>query len=164
MKLHLGTDHGAFELKQKVKQWLTDQGHEVVDHGAHELDMEDHYVDFIFPAAKAVAADKESLGIVFGGSGQGEAMAANRIKGVRAAVFYSPATPAGAIDAEGNTSDDEYEILKLTRAHNHSNVLSIGGRFMDFETVKMAIDTWMSAPVSDVERHVYRVQELDKRT
>ncbi len=104
MTVYLGTDHGGFELKEQVKEWLTYEGHEVVDHGAHEFDKNDDYVDFIFPAAKAVAADKESVGIIFGGSGQGEAMAANRVKGARAAVYYGPAKPIKAVDIEGSGS------------------------------------------------------------
>ncbi|HJL63273.1 MAG TPA: RpiB/LacA/LacB family sugar-phosphate isomerase, partial [Candidatus Marinimicrobia bacterium] len=87
MKIHVATDHAGLELKNSIREYLIDKGHDVTDHGAHEYDALDDYPDFIFPCAQAVAADPESRGIILGGSGQGEAMAANRIKGVRAAVF-----------------------------------------------------------------------------
>lgn len=163
MQIHLGADHGGFKLKEQIKEWLTVEGHEVVDHGAHELNMSDDYVDFIFPAAHAVADDSNSVGLIFGGSGQGEAMAANRVKGVRAALYYGPAVPIMAVDAEGRMSDDAYEILKLTRVHNHSNVLSIGVRFVSFEEAKKAIQIWLSEPYGEQERHMRRIRELDSR-
>ena len=89
MKIHIATDHAGLELKNIIRDYLIEKGYNVTDHGAHEYDALDDYPDFIFPCAKAVAADSESRGIILGGSGQGEAMAANRIKGVRAAVFYN---------------------------------------------------------------------------
>ena len=89
MKIHLATDHAGLELKNIIKEHLENQGHDVIDHGAHEYDALDDYPDFIFPCAKAVAADPKSRGIILGGSGQGEAMTANRVKGVRAVVFYN---------------------------------------------------------------------------
>ena len=162
MTIHLGADHGGFELKQQIKQWLEQKGHDVVDHGAHEPDSTDDYTDFIFPASQAVADDTDSVGIVFGGSGQGEAMAANRVKGVRAALYYGPAQPIMAVDIEGNVSDDTREILKLTREHNHSNVLSIGVRFVSFEEAQRAINTWLGQPWSTLERHAKRVKKLDE--
>ena len=88
MKIHLATDHAGLELKNTIRESLIEKRYEVIDHGAFEYDALDDYPDFIFPCAKAVAADQHSKGIILGGSGQGEAMAANRIKGVRAAVFY----------------------------------------------------------------------------
>ena len=114
MKIHLATDHAGLELKEKVKLYLSDLNYEVIDHGAYEYDALDDYPDFIFPCANAVSNDPESKGIILGGSGQGEAMAANRVKGVRAAVFY-------------NGPD---EIIKLSRQHNNANILSLGARFM----------------------------------
>ena len=88
MKIHLATDHAGLELKNSIKDYLISKGQDVTDHGAHEYDAQDDYPDYIFPCAKAVAADPESRGIILGGSGQGEAMAANRVRGVRAAVYY----------------------------------------------------------------------------
>ena len=88
MKIHLATDHAGLDLKNSIKEYLIKKGHEIKDHGAHEYDALDDYPDFIIPCAKAVSSDGNSRGIILGGSGQGEAMAANRIKGCRAAVFY----------------------------------------------------------------------------
>ena len=88
MKIHLATDHAGFALKEEIKKSLQENGHKVTDHGALEYNKQDDYPDFIFPAARAVAKDPDSFGIIMGGSGQGEAMAANRIKGVRAVVYY----------------------------------------------------------------------------
>ena len=89
MIIHIATDHAGLELKEKVKSYLSKLDYEVIDHGAYEYDALDDYPDFIFPCAKAVSNDLNSKGIILGGSGQGEAMAANRVKGVRAAVFYN---------------------------------------------------------------------------
>jgi ribose 5-phosphate isomerase B len=97
-----------------------------------------------------------------GGSGQGEAMAANRVKGVRAAVFYSPAIAVEPIDAEGNRSDDPYEIVKLSRQHNDANVLSLSGRFLTLEQMKTAIKIWLETPFSGAERHTRRIKKLDE--
>ena len=145
MKIHLATDHAGLELKEKVKLYLSDLNYEVIDHGAYEYDALDDYPDFIFPCAKAVSNDPESKGIILGGSGQGEAMAANRVKGVRAAVFY-------------NGPD---EIIKLSRQHNNANILSLGARFMSEEEMYKAIEVWLS---TDFEsgRHQRRIEKLDE--
>ena len=145
MKIHLGTDLDFLELKEKVKLYLSDLNYEVIDHGAYEYDALDDYPDFIFPCANAVSNDLESKGIILGGSGQGEAMAANRVKGVRAAVFY-------------NGPD---EIIKLSRQHNNANILSLGARFMSEEEMYKIIEVWLS---TDFEsgRHQRRIEKLDE--
>ena len=145
MKIHLATDHAGLELKEKVKLYLSDLNYEVIDHGAYEYDALDDYPDFIFPCANAVSNDPESKGIILGGSGQGEAMAANRVKGVRAAVFY-------------NGPD---EIIKLSRQHNNANILSLGARFMSEEEMYKIIGVWLS---TDFEsgRHQRRIEKLDE--
>ena len=145
MKIHLATDHAGLELKEKVKLYLSDLDYEVIDHGAYEYDALDDYPDFIFPCANAVSNDPESKGIILGGSGQGEAMAANRVKGVRAAVFY-------------NGPD---EIIKLSRQHNNSNILSLGARFISIEEIYKVIEVWLS---TDFEsgRHQRRIEKLDE--
>jgi len=145
MKIHLATDHAGLELKEKVKLYLLNLDHEVIDHGAYEYDALDDYPDFIFPCANAVSNDPESKGIILGGSGQGEAMAANRVKGVRAAVFY-------------NGPD---EIIKLSRQHNNANILSLGARFMSEEEMYKTIEVWLS---TDFEsgRHQRRIEKLDE--
>ena len=145
MIIHIATDHAGLELKEKVKSYLFKLDYEVVDHGAFEYDALDDYPDFIFPCAEAVSNDSKSKGIILGGSGQGEAMAANRVKGVRAAVFY-------------NGSD---EIIKLSRQHNDANILSLGARFMSDQEMYKIIELWLS---TDFEsgRHKRRIEKLDE--
>ena len=145
MKIHLATDHAGLELKNAIKDCLKEKGHEVTDHGAHEYDAQDDYPDFIFPCARAVAADPESRGIILGGSGQGEAMAANRIKGVRAAVYYG----------------SEREIARLSREHNNANVLSLGARFISEQEIYDIIETWLDEPFEG-GRHQRRIDKLDR--
>ena len=145
MIIHIATDHAGLELKEKVKSYLSKLDYEVVDHGAYEYDALDDYPDFIFPCAEAVSNDPNSKGIILGGSGQGEAMAANRVKGVRAAVFY-------------NGPD---EIIKLSRQHNDANVLSLGARFMSDQEMYKIIELWLS---TDFEsgRHKRRIEKIDE--
>ena len=145
MKIHLATDHAGLELKNAIKDYLKGKGHDVTDHGAHEYDAQDDYPDFIFPCARAVAADPESRGIILGGSGQGEAMAANRIKGVRAAVYYG----------------EEREIARLSREHNNANVLSLGARFISEQEIYDIIETWLDEPFEG-KRHQRRIDKLDR--
>jgi ribose 5-phosphate isomerase B len=161
MKIAVTTDHAGFEALQQLKVFVESLGHEVVDFGPQAFAAEDDYPDFMFPAAQAVADGDCEAGVILGGSGQGEAMAANRIKGARCAVFYSPAVAKTAIDAEGHVSDDSYEILRLSRQHNHANILSLSGRFLSLEEMKAAISVWLATPYSDAERHVRRVRKLD---
>ena len=145
MIIHIATDHAGLELKEKVKSCLSKLDYEVIDHGAYEYDALDDYPDFIFPCAEAVSKDSNSKGIILGGSGQGEAMAANRVKGVRAAVFY-------------NGPD---EIIKLSRQHNDANILSLGARFMSATEMYRIIELWLS---TDFEsgRHKRRIEKLDE--
>ena len=144
MKIHIATDHAGLDLKNIIRDYLISKGHEVTDHGAHEYDALDDYPDYIFPCAKAVASDLESRGIILGGSGQGEAMAANRVKGVRAAVFYN-----GPV-----------EIVKLSREHNNANILSLGARFMTEDEIYDVIEMWLDEPFGG-ERHQRRIDKLD---
>ena len=144
MKIHLATDHAGLDLKNSIKKYLLKKEYFVEDHGAYEYDAEDDYPDFIFPCALAVSRDISSRGIILGGSGQGEAMAANRIKGVRAAVFYN-----GPI-----------EIIKLSREHNDANILSLGARFMIKDEIIKVIELWLSEPFAG-GRHTRRVKKLD---
>jgi len=144
MKIHVSTDHAGLELKNIIRDYLIKKGHDVTDHGAYEYDALDDYPDFIFPCARAVADDPESRGIILGGSGQGEAMAANRIKGVRAAVFYN----------------GPEEIVKLSREHNNANILSLGARFMSEVEIYNIIEVWLNEPFS-FGRHQQRIDKLD---
>ena len=145
MKIVLGTDHAGFELKEQVKQWLTENGHEVDDAGAHAFDEQDDYPDFIIPAAKKVSADPlHGRGIVFGGSGQGEAIAANKVRGVCAALYYG----------------HDIDIVRLSREHNNTNVLSLGARFVSFEEAKEVISLWLATDFAG-GRHERRIKKLD---
>lgn len=144
--IHLGTDHAGFALKEEVKKWLLAESFTVVDHGAHEFAPEDDFPDFIVPAALAVAAsDMSAAGIIFGGSGQGEAIAANRIKGVRAAVYYG-----------GNRS-----IVPLSRQHNDANVFSIGARFVPSDEAKSVIWEWLHTVALSEEKYARRNLKLE---
>jgi len=155
--IYLGTDHAGFELKEEIKKYLQEQGEEIEDLGAFELNLDDDYPDFIVPVAKAVAlrqasasakatADKQGVfGIVFGGSGQGEAIVANRFKGVRAAVYYG-----------GNL-----DIVKLSRQHNDANVLSLGARFLTKEQAIEVVKIWLATPFEG-GRHQRRIEKIDQ--
>lgn len=162
MKIAITTDHAGFEALKELKTYLESLGHECIDYGPTVFDAEDDYPEFMFPAARAVAAGESERGVIMGGSGQGEAMAANRIAGVRAALFYGPVTAKAAVDADGTVSDDPYEIVKLSRQHNDANVLSLSGRFLTLDEMKTALKLWLETPFSGAERHVRRIRKLDE--
>lgn len=148
MKIYLGADHAGFMLKQILKKFLEEQQYEVVDCGAFELNSGDDYPDFIVPVAQVVAQDhlngEKSFGIVFGRTGQGEAMAANRIKGVRCAVYYG----------------GSQEIITLSRMHNDANMLSLGGQFISEEECRQVVQLWLSTHFSGDDRHVRRITKF----
>lgn len=157
MRIYFASDHAGFELKGHLIEFVRALGYEVEDLGPHSLEPEDDYPDFVLPLAKKVAAENGSFGVILGASGQGEAMAANRVKGVRAAVYYGPAA-LEQTDVEGNVMD----VLTATRAHNNANVLSIGARFVSGEDVEKALREWLSTPFSGDERHSRRIAKLDQ--
>ncbi len=144
MKIYIGSDHAGFSLKETVKLWLKEKGHDVTDCGANSLDPNDDYPPFMKAVAEHVVKDPESVGILFGGSGQGEAMVANRVEGVRAAVYYGKPE----------------EILKLSREHNDANILSLGARFLSEAEAIVAIDSWLKTPFSNEARHVRRITQF----
>lgn len=146
--VYLATDHAGFALKEEIKAWLTTENFVVIDGGADSLDAEDDFSDYVTPVAVAVANEQrnEVGAVIFGGSGQGEAMAANRIKGVRAAVYYG-----------GNQT-----IPTLAREHNNSNVLSLGARFVTADEAKWAIWEWAHTTALEAEKYQRRNQKLDK--
>ena len=143
-RIVLATDHAGFKLKEAVKKSLLELGLEVKDFGALEYESTDDYPDFINPAAEFISENDNTMGIIFGGSGQGEAMAANRFKGVRAAVFY----------------DGPDEIINLSRLHNNANVLSFGSRFIDADRAIELIKKWLSVEFEG-GRHQKRIEKLD---
>lgn len=146
MKIYIGTDHAGFLLKEKLKNFLETLGHEVEDLGAFHLNPNDDYPDFIIPVAKAVSSEPRSLGIVLGGSGQGEAITANKVVGIRSAVYYG-----------GNL-----EVVKKSREHNSANILSLGARFINEEEAKEAVKLFVETPFSVEERHIRRLDKVEK--
>jgi ribose 5-phosphate isomerase B len=161
MKIALATDHAGYDQARELFDWLGSLGHECVDYGPKKLEVGDDYPDYIFPAAKSVACGETEKGLILGGSGQGEAMAANRIKGVRCAVFYGPANPRKVVDADGRISHGPYEIIKLSRQHNDANMLSLAARFVTLEDMKQVITLWLETPFSGDDRHARRNHKLD---
>lgn len=162
MKIALSTDHAGFEEIKALEQFLNSKGYECVNFGPKNLDMADDYPDFIFPAARAVANGDCEVGILWGGSGQGEAMVANRVKGVRCAVYYGPASAKRAINAEGDTAKDDMEILRLSKDHNNANMLSLAARFLDNEDIESAVTVWLDSPFEGLERHARRIKKIDE--
>lgn len=149
MVIHLATDHAGFEHKEAVALWLKSEGYEVVDHGAMDFDAEDDFPDFVSLAAAAVSKEPTSTkAIIFGGSGQGEAMIANRYPNVRATVFYG----------------GESSIPALSRQHNDANILSIGARFVTIDTTKKVIWEWLHIEFLKDEKYQRRNQKIEKIT
>ena len=145
MKIFLASDHAGFELKGYLYEYLQNLGYDIEDCGAYELDIYDDYPDFIIPAAKKVANNVESKGLIIGGSGQGEAIAANRFKGIRAVVFY----------------DGPIDIVKLSKTHNNANILSLGARFISKKKAAEVVKIWLDEPFEG-GRHIQRINKLDK--
>jgi ribose 5-phosphate isomerase B len=139
MRVHIGGDHAAYDLQQDLIAFLEGEGHDVTNHGPFTLDPVDDYPVFVLRAAEAVAADPDSLGIVLGGSGNGEQMAANKVVGVRAALCYND------------------ELAQLAREHNDARVLSIGARMSSVEQARSMVRTFLDTPFSGEERHQRRI-------
>ena len=159
MKIFLGADHAGFELKEILKKYLRDDlGYEVSDEGAFMFDPADDYPDFVRIVAKRVAGDPtgSSRGIILGGSGQGEAIVANRFRNVRAAVYYGPPPPDGRAGKAG-----EFDVIKLSREHNDANILSLGARFLTEAEAKRAVKLWLETKASLDPRHARRIKKID---
>jgi len=147
MIIYLGADHRGFKLKEKIKNWLNDWSYQYQDLGAFELDNSDDYPDFISKVAKKVLQDPQhNKGIILGGSGQGEAITANKYPGIRATVFY------GGPD----------KVITLTRQHNDSNILSLGAFFLNEQTAKKAVRLWLKTKFSENKRHQRRINKIKK--
>lgn len=162
MKIALASDHTGYEQLKDLQMFLEDLGHECHNYGPPTLNLSDDYPDFIFKAAQSVSDGMADFGVVLGGSGQGEAIAANRLKGVRCAVFYGPAVVGRIIDANGRVSSSPYEIVRLSREHNNANMLSIAARFVSLVDMKQVVKLWLDTPFSDEPRHVRRIDKLDR--
>ena len=146
MKVFIASDHGGFEYKEELKKYLSGKGYEVEDMGAYELNPEDDYTDFVFPLAKKVSQDGGSFGIVIGRSGNGEAIAANKVKGIRAAVCLNE------------------KMAIMAREHNNANVLSLGADYIDLETAKKVVDAFLETPFSEEDRHIRRLKKISEYT
>ena len=144
MRIHIGSDHAGLELKNELLAHLVNSGHDVTDHGPYEYDALDDYPDFCIPAAQAVAKDPTSLGVVIGGSGNGEQISANKVKGIRAVLAWS------------------IETAKLGKEHNNANVVSIGGRMHSIDQCKEIIDAFIATPFSNDERHIRRINKMSQ--
>lgn len=162
MKVYLATDHAGFTLKEKVKKFLLEKGYAVEDFGANTFDPQDDYPDFISKVGKAVSQNPKERGIIFGGSGQGEAMLANKYKSVRANLFYTTKIPPKPADINGRVSSDPYEIVRLAREHNDANVLSIGARLLTDDEAIKAAQIFLETPFPCEERHVRRIEKVKK--
>ncbi|GAA3371595.1 ribose-5-phosphate isomerase [Streptomyces sannanensis] len=142
MRVYLGSDHAGYELKNHLVEWLRAHGHEPVDCGPHIYDAQDDYPPFCLRAAEKTAADPDSLGIVIGGSGNGEQIAANKVKGVRAALAWSEQTAA------------------LGREHNNANVVAVGARMHSRDEATTFVEIFLKTPYSGDERHTRRIEML----
>ncbi len=142
MRVHIAADHAGFELKSHLAEWLTDQGYEVVDHGANAFDAEDDYPPFCVAAAVAAVGEPGSLAIVIGGSGNGEQIAANKVRGARAALAWS------------------IETAGLARQHNDAQIVSIGARMHTVKEATQIVETFLTTPWSHAERHQRRIDML----
>ncbi len=145
MKIYIGADHAGFYLKKDLIKYLGIKGYKVEDVGAFEMDDQDDYPDFCILCAQKVAADSGSVGIVIGGSGNGEAIAANKVKGIRAAVYNGGST----------------EIGKLAKKHNNANVFSLGARFISADDAKKAVTLWLETEFEG-GRHMRRIDKISK--
>lgn len=140
MRIHIASDHAGLEFKGVITEHLKKQGHDVVDHGPHTLDPQDDYPVFCIPAAQAVANEPGSLGIVLGGSGNGEQIAANKVNGIRAALVWNEATAIAA------------------REHNDANVMAIGGRMQKESEAIALVDLFLKTPFTNDARHIRRIK------
>ncbi len=146
MTIHFGADHAGYNLKEILKPFVQSLGYEIVDHGAFDENPADDYPDFIEPVAQAVSDDNTSRGIILGGSGQGEAMDANRFVHVRAAEYYG----------------GDVEIVKISREHNDANILSLGARFVSDSEAMDAVKIFLETSFSTDKKYEHRIEQMDE--
>jgi len=142
--IYLGTDHGGYQLKEELKVYLSENNIPAEDLGAHSFDPDDDYPDFIIPVAEKVASDPQSLGLIIGRSGNGEAIAANKVKGVRAALCLNE------------------EMARKAREHNNANIVSLGADYISLEEAKKIIEAFIKTTFSNETRHVRRIEKIKK--
>ena len=154
MKIYIGTDHAGYVLKESIVSSLKLQGYEVIDKGAFDYNENDDYPDFVVPVAREISNNPDGAkGIILGGTGEGEAIAANRFPHVRAAVYYGKSECV---------VDNESDIILRSRQHNDANILSLGARYFTAENVMSVINLWLRTPFSGDERHVRRLEKIDQ--
>lgn len=144
MKVYLGADHGGFEFKEEIKKYLSEHGVDTEDMGANSLNLDDDYTDFVIPVARKVAFTPDSLGIIIGRSGNGEAIAANKIDGIRAALCLNETMAQKAKD------------------HNNANILSLGADYISLEDAKKIVQKFLDTPFSNEERHLRRLKKIEE--
>lgn len=155
MKVFVGSDHAGFGLKEKLIPYLKELGHEVEDKGSFEYNEEDDYPDFIIPVAREVSMHpNEVRGIVLGGSGQGEGMAANKFRNVRATVYYG--------QGQCVVPEEHESIIRISRADNNANILSLGARFITEEEMKEVVKEWLITPFKDTEKYKRRIAKMER--
>lgn len=155
MKIFVGCDHAGFGLKEKLIPYLKELGHEVEDKGAFEYTEDDDYPDFVIPVAREVSKNpNEVRGIVIGGSGQGEGMAANKFSDVRATVFYG--------ERQCIVTEEQESIIKISRADNDANILSLGARFITEEEMRIAVKEWLDTPFKNTDKYIRRIIKMDR--
>jgi ribose 5-phosphate isomerase B len=142
--VYIGSDHGGYEMKEELKKWLQENGYEVEDLGAHSMDPQDDYPDFIIPVAQKVSSNPDSLGLILGRSGNGEAIAANKVKGVRAALCLNE------------------EMARKAKEHNNANILSLGGDYISMDEAKAILKAFLDTPFSGDERHARRIKKFEE--
>lgn len=158
MKILFATDHAGFELKEKLVPYVKELGYEVKDYGAYEYDATDDYPDFISKVASEVSKNSENIkAIILGGSGQGEAIVANRYPNARAVIFN---WHCNTIEGE---KEAQNEII-ISREHNDANILSLGARFLNEDMAKEAVKLWLETPFTKEERHLRRLAKIEKIT
>jgi ribose 5-phosphate isomerase B len=146
MRIYIASDHAGFELKKKLIPYIKEElGLEVIDEGPYEFNSDDDYPDYVNTVAKRILEEGDSLGIILGLSGQGEAMAVNRHRGIRSVVFYG----------------GDKKILNLGKEHNNSNILSLGAGFLTEEEAKEAVKVWLNSTFSNEEKHIRRLKKID---
>jgi ribose 5-phosphate isomerase B len=160
MKIYFAADHAGFNLKNALVEHVRTLGHEALDLGAMTLDPVDDYPDYAQAVAKHVLEDPGSVGILACGTGQGEAMAANRLAGIRAAVFYGEMRVREALELEGGKSEDGFDIVRLARRHNDANILCIGARFVIAEEADEAVRIFLDTPFAPEARHLRRLAKF----
>lgn len=144
--IYIGSDHAGYKLKENLITYIKSLGYEVKDKGAFNLNKDDDYPDFIIPVAKEVSSNPNNFGIVIGGSGQGEAMSANKIDNIRATEYYG----------------GDLEIIKVSRQHNNANILSLGARFITEDEAREATKLFIETEFSNEERHIRRINKLEE--